>query len=38
MKYFQHLMLHCIKTYGIVTVILLYTPFLGMVMYGQIKL
>lgn len=35
MKYFQYLMLHCIKTYGIVTVILLYTPFLGvLVMYG----
>jgi hypothetical protein len=35
MKYYQQLMLHCIKTYGIVTVILLYAPFLGvLVMYG----
>lgn len=39
MKYFQSLMLHCIKTYGILTVLILYAPFMGaLVIYGQTKL
>lgn len=39
MKYLQSLMLHCIKTYGTLTVVLLYAPSLvALVMYGQFKL
>lgn len=39
MKYYQYLMLHCIKTYGIFIAILLHAPFIGaLVIYGQSQL
>lgn len=39
MKYYQSLVLHCIKTYGTLATILLYAPALvALVIYGQGKL
>lgn len=37
MEYANNLMLHCIKKYGILIILGLYTPFLGCLVWSTIK-